>query len=535
MFEGGGIAELAAWVSQLAQLPRDVTDEQRIDRLRLLEEITAAAAAAQVRDAADLHESRRAQHAAAGLPPRKWGEGVAAEIALARRLSPYRGGRLLGLARTLTEDMPHTLALMTAGRLSEWRATILVKETVCLEAADRRLVDEQLCGGDQPRAETLGDKALGAAAKALAVQFDAASVVARAARAESERCVSIRPAPDTMAYVTALLPMAAGVGVYAALKLAADCAPGEGDDRSRGQRMADTLVERVTGRNPLERPMDLDLRIVLPAATLVGGRSGDGGGATSSPSGEPDEPGFVPGGADDEPGFVPGYGPVPGPWVRRLIEEASLDDATRVLVRQLYAGPHGGLVAMASRARTAPAGLADLVQLRDRFCRTLWCDAEARHIDHIVRARDGGRTELANLQGLCERCNYAREAPGFVSRVVSQPAGDPVSRPRGAHEEQPERRPGGLRGGRHVVETTSPTGHTYRSTSPALAGDAVLPSAGFEDQWQLPDELDRDAPPPGELDEAGCGDIVLGLDLDTLRELSDVPAVRRLLSLLDAA
>ncbi|MGN6598579.1 MAG: HNH endonuclease, partial [Actinomycetes bacterium] len=418
----------------------------------------------------------------------------------------------------------HTLALMTAGRLSEWRATILVKETVCLEAADRRLVDEQLCGGDQPRAETLGDKALGAAAKALAVQFDAASVVARAARAESERCVSIRPAPDTMAYVTALLPMAAGVGVYAALKLAADCAPGEGDDRSRGQRMADTLVERVTGRNPLERPMDLDLRIVLPDATLVGGTSGDRSGVTSSPSG-----------ALDEPGVVPGYGPVPGPWVRRLIEEASLDDATRVLVRQLYAGPHGGLVAMASRARTAPAGLADLVQLRDRFCRTLWCDAEARHIDHIVRARDGGRTELANLQGLCERCNYAREAPGFVSRVVSQPAGDPVSRPRGAHEEQPESQPGGPGGGRHVVETTSPTGHTYRSTSQALAGDAVLPSARFEDQWQLPDELDRDAPPPGELDEAGCGDIVLGLDLDTLRELSDVPAVRRLLSLLDAA
>ncbi|MGN6597815.1 MAG: HNH endonuclease, partial [Actinomycetes bacterium] len=115
MFEDGGMAQLAAWVSQLAQLPRDVTDEQRIDRLRLLEEITAAAAAAQVRDAADLHESRRAQHAASGRPARNWGEGVAAEIALARRLSPYKGGRLLGLARTLTEDMPHTLALMTAG------------------------------------------------------------------------------------------------------------------------------------------------------------------------------------------------------------------------------------------------------------------------------------------------------------------------------------------------------------------------------------------------------------------------------------
>jgi hypothetical protein len=30
--------------------------------------------------------------------------------------------------------------------------------------------------------------------------------------------VTIRPAPDTMTYVTALLPVAQGVGVYAALE-----------------------------------------------------------------------------------------------------------------------------------------------------------------------------------------------------------------------------------------------------------------------------------------------------------------------------
>ena len=53
-----------------------------------------------------------------------------------------------------------------------------------------------------------------------------------------------------MTYVTALLPVAQGVGVYAALKRAADTTF---DDRSRGQVMADTLVERVTGR-PAELP-----------------------------------------------------------------------------------------------------------------------------------------------------------------------------------------------------------------------------------------------------------------------------------------
>ena len=45
--------------------------------------------------------------------------------------------------------------------------------------------------------------------------------------------------------LTALVPVAHGVSVYAALRRAADTTF---DDRSRGQVMADTLVERITGR-----------------------------------------------------------------------------------------------------------------------------------------------------------------------------------------------------------------------------------------------------------------------------------------------
>lgn len=66
-----------------------------------------------------------------------------------------------------------------------------------------------------------------------------------AAKAENDRTVTIRPAPDTMTWVSALLPVAQGVGAYAALRRAADTTF---DDRSRGQLMADTLVELVWGR-----------------------------------------------------------------------------------------------------------------------------------------------------------------------------------------------------------------------------------------------------------------------------------------------
>ena len=50
-----------------------------------------------------------------------------------------------------------------------------------------------------------------------AYRLDRASVVARRRRAEAERSVSLRPAPDAMTYLTALLPVVTGVGVFAEL------------------------------------------------------------------------------------------------------------------------------------------------------------------------------------------------------------------------------------------------------------------------------------------------------------------------------
>ena len=52
---------------------------------------------------------QRREQAAAGIPAEKLGAGTGAQIALARRESPAKGGRLLGLARALVTEMPHTL------------------------------------------------------------------------------------------------------------------------------------------------------------------------------------------------------------------------------------------------------------------------------------------------------------------------------------------------------------------------------------------------------------------------------------------
>jgi hypothetical protein len=119
--------------------------------------------------------------------------------------------------------------------LSEWRATLIVKESACLTVEDRRTLDAEMCA-DVAALDGLGDARITADAKAIAYRLDPQAVVDRAAKAEVDRTVTIGPAPDAMTYVTVLLPVAKGVGVYATLKRAADSIF---DDRSRGQVMAE--------------------------------------------------------------------------------------------------------------------------------------------------------------------------------------------------------------------------------------------------------------------------------------------------------
>ncbi|MGY2746328.1 hypothetical protein ACVWZ8_003445 [Arthrobacter sp. UYCu723] len=217
-----------------------------IDQLRQLEDLKSAAAALQARIAVAFDLSQRRTQRAQGVPAAELGAGVAAQIALARRESPARGGRLLGLAKALVTEMPHTLAALHTGQLNEWRATLLVKETACLSAADRCDVDARLAA-DTGTFAGAGDREIIAAARTAAYRLDPRSTTQRASHAATERHVSLRPAPDTMAYLTALLPVAEGVAAYTALSRHADTLRAAVDPRGRGQLMADGLVERTTG------------------------------------------------------------------------------------------------------------------------------------------------------------------------------------------------------------------------------------------------------------------------------------------------
>ncbi|MEP6650025.1 MAG: alpha/beta fold hydrolase [Lapillicoccus sp.] len=473
MFEPGGTltADLEALLSTLsgpALLACAGDDAERVAQLDLLERVKAACAAAQAKVTVDLADSQGQvaqewrQHASeasdagdfetwrqareraraascpeADDPSELRGErrvsghgrgrrarrarveaGVAAQVALARRESPHAGSRLVRLAFALTYEMPHLLALLERGLVSERRASLVVQECAALSFEQRGLVDAELHHSVGEELGRFGERELTSRVRAISYRLDAQAVADRAAYAERERRVTLRPAPDTMCWLTALLPAAQGVGVLAALTKAADSARAAGDARSKGQLMADTLVERVTGQASAGR-VPVEVQLVVTDRALL---------------------------ADDEtPACLTGYGTVPAGWARRLITPTAPFDgpapdeptpntdntdadntkpdlavAAQVWLRRLYTHPADGtLVAMESRRRIFDGALRAFLLARDGgICRTPGCGAPVRHLDHVKPYAAGGPTSAGNGQGLCVRCNLVKELTGWHARVV---------------------------------------------------------------------------------------------------------------------
>ncbi|MFT4226607.1 DUF222 domain-containing protein [Micropruina sp.] len=360
-----------------------------IDQLTELERLKNAAAAAQARLTVELRQVREAEARATGRNVKRVAASVAGEVGLARHESPHRASSLVGLAGVLATEMPHTMKAFIAGDVSEWRVTILARETACLSRADRAHVDAEL----GPRLRELSTRQVAAEARKLAYQLDPHSVVERIGKAEADRNVTIRPAPDCMTRVSALLPAADGVAAYAALTSAADTARATGDQRSRNQIMADALIARITGQEEAGQ-VDVEIQLVITDEALLGD--------------------------SDTPARLNDYGPIPARIARRLAADAI--NTERAWIRRFYVRPADGqLVAMESTRRHFPKAMKTFIKTRDDHCRTPWCDAPIRHTDHITPVHAGGPTSLANGQGICEQCNQLKEHPGW--RHIASPDG----------------------------------------------------------------------------------------------------------------
>jgi len=410
----GMLAELAAGVAGCAER-RDVggvSDAQRIDRIARLEQLKAAVAALQAAESVRFAESQVEQQIVAGVHPRVIGRGIADQIALACHVSPTEGSRRLGIARALWFDLPATFRLLTAGRVSEYVASLVVSETRHLPAALRRQVDQKIVAVG---VVGMGSRRAAACARGHAYAADPHGYLQRGRTERRHRRVGLRPAPDTMAVLTGYLPVEQGVACLAALRRHTDTVEGDGDPRSRDQIMADTLVERLTGQDAAA-DVNIEVHLLMPLSSLL------------NP-------------AAAAPAEILGHGPVPAGIAGDLLRSSR----GRVWWRRLFTAPAGGPMVGGDRFRRRFDGwLAQLISLRDRTCRDPYCDAPIRHLDHVHRRADGGPTTLANGRGLCERGNYVRELPGWTATVTDD----------GRHS-----RP-------HTVMITTPTGHTDTSSAP---------------------------------------------------------------------
>ncbi|MEO9247878.1 DUF222 domain-containing protein [Citricoccus nitrophenolicus] len=461
----------------------DGVESEAIDRIAVLGQLKAVITAAQIRETAALHAHRTTAEARRGVPVRRRGRGLGGEIGLARGISPHSGSTELRKAVNVAADLPNTLSALQSGVMSERHVAAVERQTQWLDSDSRRAVDSRLLG----LFGRCGVRDLTRAAQAEAAAQDPEAAEERYDSARRDRHVSVRASESTpgMAYLTALLPIEQAAACYQNLVETASrlIAEGEaerehvadptdgprvhgggkdagGDDdehsgRTPGQVLADTLVERLTGQAGATT-VPVEVHLVMTDASLFGGTAPGTELTSTAPTGtsppgavtDPPAVGAPPGSraAAARAAWLPGFGPIPTPIARRLVANTEAE----VFLRRLYTAPESGqLVAMDSQRRTFSGGLRRMIVIRDGTCRTPFCGAPIRHLDHATPFREGGPTSYQNGSGLCVRCNLTKEHPGWRHEATAE-----------------------------SLTVTTPTGHRYtRPTAPLLPPPPESPPA----------------------------------------------------------
>jgi hypothetical protein len=415
--------ELHALADLLADLTPAALTADHLDQLEALERIKSAAAAAQVAVATAFADAASREYVPTDgrrRPPRAMSLG--AEVALATLASPYAGEQRLLLSRRLRDDLPQTLAALARGELTEDRAFALAREVAHLDPEQRRRVDSDLDG----RLTGLGDVQLRQAVRRSCLTHAAETETRRYVRAREDRRVTTRALDDGTGQVTATVTLETLTAVRKELDDAAATARAAGDERTAGQVRADTLVARILGKQPATGAdsvgtPEVRVNLVIGVESLFG--------------------------ESTEPGLIPGAGFLPAALCIDLVRRASA--AAKATLRRLFVTPDDrALVAMESTSRRFDGLLGEFLDLRDGgICRTPGCNARIRHHDHIQPAAHDGNTDAANGQGLCERCNYLKESPGWAHWVAN---------------------PGDT--GRHEVHGATEHLRILRSTAPPMPG-----------------------------------------------------------------
>ncbi|WP_313810422.1 HNH endonuclease [Glutamicibacter sp.] len=335
--------------------------------------------------------------------------GAASSVALARRQAPQGFMAKLAGYRILFEDTPNLAGTYATGALDEDRIDIVLTELGRVKAAQRQ--DFDVFYGENP--DLFTNKGPGKVRETVR-EFTLPLM-------DDDEAVKLQDAADKQ-YVrfyrdgasirfSGSLPSVLGVALREHLRHESFQAKQQGDPRTRAQIEASALVGNLVAGQHRKLPLRLNLSLIMTDRSLFMGKK--------------------------QPAYLEGYGYISSQVARELVAGSfdgvgtdirklregeyqdyleNLETVTEMV--RLYTAPGGSeLVAMDSKARLFPPKLKRFIRVRDRNCRTPFCDGMATEADHIVQHHLGGATDADNSAGRCPICNKAKEKWGWNEYV----------------------------------------------------------------------------------------------------------------------
>ncbi|MGO2052739.1 HNH endonuclease [Glutamicibacter sp. BW80] len=336
--------------------------------------------------------------------------GAASTIALARKQSPNGYRSYLVNCRILAEDTPYLAECFSRGELTEAQVLAVLTPLQEVKAERRTEFDATFC--DNPDMfESQGPKQLTDTVQRFTLAHASDDQCRKMKQADTKRHVRFSKGKNCVR-ISGTLPVVAGTALQMHLRQESFRLKKQGDLRTREQIKADLLCTYLLAGRPEKLPLQLHVGLIMTDKTLLLG--------------------------EREPAYMEGYGYVPPQYARELIAGNSIGNEqsfaemesakaqehldrleTLADVTRLYTAPGDGeLIAMDSKARAFPEKLRRFVRIRDRHCRTPFCDGLVEETDHVLQHHLGGPTDSDNAAGRCPTCNKAKEKPGWLEVVA---------------------------------------------------------------------------------------------------------------------
>ncbi|WP_159611236.1 HNH endonuclease [Glutamicibacter sp. JC586] len=333
--------------------------------------------------------------------------GAASSVAVARKQSPKGFRNYLVNCRVLMEDTPNLATAFSRGEFTEAHMFTILNELQTIKAQRRTEFDE-LFAANPNMFEGMGRNRIKDTVRNFILSFNSDPVSKDHKTVEERRFARMFVDKETgCVKLSAQLPLISGMGLKNYIYKESRKLKRKGDERTLDQIRADLLTGYMVVDAPSKTPINLQVGVIMTDRALFQG--------------------------EREPAFLEGYGYMPAQEVRewisghQIVNELTFEEMeakltpehieqieVRTELARIYTAPGDqDLIAMDSKARIFPEKLKKFIRVRDRHCRTPFCDGIVEEADHVKQYARGGKTSVWNRLGRCEVCNKAKEATGW--------------------------------------------------------------------------------------------------------------------------